>query len=153
MSGRKYAHWTVAISAALLTAGLILSCGDDDGDAAVSCQEVCEKLDECDDFIYGELGETLEDCVDTCEAELEGAGEDLREAFRCIQDTDCWDIMGSCLCLAVCEKLDECDFMFGYNMAECVEYCDDEWDLEDTMCYFAFSSCPNIIMFCRWLPI
>jgi hypothetical protein len=152
MSGRKEVFWAVAILAALVTAGLILACGDDDNGAAVSCQDVCAKLDECDDFIDGELGETLEDCVDTCEAELAGAGEDLREAFQCIPDTDCWEIMGSCLCPAVCEKLDECDMMVGYNMAECVEECDDEFYLEDTMCFYTFSSCQYLWMFCRWGP-
>jgi hypothetical protein len=152
MRGRKYALWLVIISAALVTGGLILSCGDDDGDTAVDCQDVCEKLDECDYFIDGELGETLAACVDACEEELAGAGEELIAAFQCITETDCWEIMGSCFCPTVCEKLDECDLMQGNNMVECVYYCEDGFVLEAILCHFAFSSCLYIDMFCPDLP-
>jgi hypothetical protein len=152
MSGRKYALWAVAVSAALLTAGLSLSCGDDDNGAAVDCQAVCEKLDKCDDFIYGELGETVRECVDTCEEELAGAGEELIEALKCIPDADCREIMGGCLCPTVCEKLDECNMMEDmedWNMAYCMYLCDYYFALEDAMCYYTFSSCQYVEMFCE----
>jgi hypothetical protein len=151
MRKRKEVLWTVVISAALLTAGLILSCGDDDNGAAVSCEAVCEKLDFCEYFIDDDLGDTVAECMDTCEEVLAGAGEELTEALKCIPDTDCWEIMGSCLCPTVCEKLDECDMMYDYNMAECMEYCTDDYNLEDIMCFYTFSSCLYIDMFCEEL--
>jgi hypothetical protein len=152
MSGKKYALWAVAVSAALLTAGLILACGDDDNGAAVDCQAVCEKLAECDEFIYGDLGESLAACVDTCEEELAGAGEELIEALKCIPDTDCREITGSCLCSSVCEKLKECNLLYGYNMAQCMDSCNDDFRLEEIMCFYNFSSCLYIDLLCPSLP-
>jgi hypothetical protein len=146
MSGRKEALWAVAISAALVTAGLILSCGDDDN-GAVSCQDVCEKLAECEDFFdEGEIAGTVAECVDSCEEELAGAGEEFLEAFRCIPDTDCWEIKGSCFCPTVCERLNEC---YPINMAHCMYgFCEDYLNLGEIMCFFEFSSCLYIDMFC-----
>jgi hypothetical protein len=149
MRGRKEALWTVVISAALLTAGLILSCGDDNGNgvAEVSCQDVCEKLDECD-LIPGILGETVEECEEACEEELAGANEGLVEAFSCVPDTDCRDIFGSCFCKPACEKLEECGIEMMDSMAECVAECEEEAPMEAMMCILGVSSCQSIIGFC-----
>jgi hypothetical protein len=156
MRGRKYVLWAAVISAAFVTAGLILSCGDDDGNgnggAAVSCQDVCEKLDECFGS-PGPFGETVADCVEACEEELAGGGGMFTEFYECIIDTDCWNILGTCLCKPACENLFDCGFYFWETTAQCVYICEEDIEEEEYAFYFftcplRFSSCHSILWFC-----
>jgi hypothetical protein len=147
MRGSKYALWVAVISAALVTAGLSLSCGDDDGDTDVDCQAACEKLMMCGYYFVGNAA----DCTKACEQELAEAKGDLREdlaaAFQCIPDTDCLNIYGDCFCKPACQKLADCNLLYpSYeSMAECVYECDDDWDLEDILvCFCGISSCQLI---------
>jgi hypothetical protein len=152
MRGRKEALWAVVISAALLTAGLILSCGDDDNGAAVDCQDACAKLAECDDFIPSDyFGYTVRECEVACEDELAGAGgEDFAEMFECFTDTGCEDILDDCLCQAYCEKLDECDILLDWDtVEECVTDCgEDNIYPGEILCTIGFSSCNLIWEYC-----
>lgn len=91
MRGRKKSVWAVAICAIFITAGLILSCGDDDDDGEVTatCRTVCEKMmNECG----FELEDTVDECVAVCEAD-EGMDQ---EFLDCLMDTDCEDIEDDC---------------------------------------------------------
>jgi hypothetical protein len=149
MSGRKYALWAVAISAVLVTAGLILSCGDDDdnGAIAVNCKDTCEKLEECE-WIPGYIGEDVEECEEACEAELGGAKEGLLKALQCIPDTDdCDDIWANCFCQAACEKIKDCHLL-GETMADCVYNFDEYYHPLDVICVLELSSCRFIYSFC-----
>jgi hypothetical protein len=152
MRGRKEVLWTVVISAALITAGLILSCAEDD--TAASCQAACERLRDCDEFEdidFDDFGGTVEYCVETCEAELAEAGGDLAEAFECVTDTDCRNIMGDCFCPAICEKMEDCTpEYFDYDSyADCVDDCQNE-QMRHIICYYHFSSCQFLYEFCWW---
>jgi hypothetical protein len=149
MRGRKEVLWIVAVSAALITAGLVLNCGDDeDSAAAVDCQAACEQYIMCTGDSY--FGDTVAECIDACEDELAGAKGDIREglaeAFACIPDTVCDDIKGECFCKLACQKFADCDFIDEYdNMADCVETCDDDWSIRFIFrCFFALSSCSLI---------
>jgi hypothetical protein len=151
MRGRKYELWVAVISAALLTAGMSLSCADEDNGAAVNCQDACEKLDACWGDPYP-FGYTVAECVDTCEQELAGAVADLREglaeAFACISDTVCDDIMGDCFCKPACQKLADCDILFFPSMTDCVGDCDDDWQVWQILyCLYGLSSC-ELIFWC-----
>jgi hypothetical protein len=165
MSGRKYALWAVAISAALLTAGLTLSCGDENGEnggAAVICQDACEKLNACgvNKEIFGLMllfGWTVADCLEACEDELAGGGGSLAEIFACIPDSDCWDIPGTCLCKPACENLFDCGiYLWWGSTAECVAECEVVIYMEDIFalylftCPLRFSSCQFIDEFCSY---
>lgn len=155
MRGKKEILWVVVISAAFVTAGLILSCGDDDGGGvAVDCQAACENLKDCEwipDFaillngFY--FGATIGECMEACEDELAGGGGDFAEMYECVTDADCNDILDDCLCQTYCDKLDECDlleWLWG-DMDECEYYCGDGylWPGE-LICVIGASSC-NII--------
>ena len=161
MSGKKVALWAVVISAALVTAGLVLSCGDEDnGEAEVNCQSVCEKLDYCKQFpVSLEVGYFFEyypgTCAETCEEMLEDEEDQKvvnQELLECIMDTDCVDIKGSCFCREACENLIDCDFFWGeYNsMAGCVYWYEDEEDLGYiAWCILYFSpDCDDISSYC-----
>lgn len=160
MSGKKVALWAVVISAVLVTAGLILSCGDDDnGDAAVSCQDVCEKLDYCKQFpLSSEVGYFFEyypgTCVETCEEMLEDEDDQNvvdQDLLECIMDTDCLDIKGSCFCKEACENLIDCDYYWWFDtLTECVYYCEDEIPLGYiAWCILYFSpDCDDIGDYC-----
>lgn len=120
MRGKKEVVWTVVISAALITAGLILSCGDDDG-GSVNCNEICEKfVDECE-FIEGDV----DDCVDECDAfyddfkDIEGA----METFECAVDTRCGYILVDCFCKAICEKYLDCEYFEEEELFACMGEC------------------------------
>jgi hypothetical protein len=148
MSGRRYALWAVAISAALVTAGSSLSCGDDDNGAiAVDCQAACEKLAECG-WIPGYIGETVEECEGACEAELPGAKEGLLKALQCVPDIDdCDELWANCFCQAACERLKDCLLLSG-TMAHCVSDCDEYYYELDVMCILELSSCQFIYSIC-----
>lgn len=127
MRGRKEAFWAVVISAALVTSGFILSCGDEDGNggAEVSCQDACEKLEECEWIPYGEyFGYTVNECVDACEEETAGGGGDFAEIYECVTDTDCDDLITECFCKIYCEKLDDCGINYWYTMDNCISECE-----------------------------
>jgi hypothetical protein len=147
MRGRKEALWAVAISAALVTAGLTLSCGDEDnGGAAVDCQAACEKLMMCDYEEFFIFGYPAADCIEACEQELAEAKADIREGlaevFACIPDTDCDNIKGDCFCKPACQKLADCGMLPYYNMADCVYWCDEEISISRIFrCSFGLSSC------------
>jgi hypothetical protein len=153
MTGKKDVLWVVVISAALITAGLSLSCGDDD--TAACCQAACERLKECEDFDdieFDDFGGTVELCVETCEAELAGAGGDLIEAFKCIPDTDCRNIYGDCFCPAACAKIDDCSpeyFWWLNSNADCLDDCRNERP-RYIICFYHFSSCQFLYEFCWW---
>jgi hypothetical protein len=142
MRGRKEVFWVVVISAALVTAGLSLSCGDEDnGEAEVNCQSVCERLDYCVQYPYAwQVADFFEyyaapgTCDEACELMLEDDEWDYglvnMELLECIMDTDCLDIKASCFCQGTCEKLKECDLLdfWGlYTMAYCVYYCEEHF--------------------------
>ncbi len=99
MRGRKKAIWVVAISAALITAGLIISCGDDEDAATRKCKRACEVFNECE-WIYpgSDLGESMEDCVEGCkEGTADLTPEELEALVECIENTDCDFIEVECL--------------------------------------------------------
>jgi hypothetical protein len=144
MRGRKYALWAVTIAAALVTAGLSLSCADDDN-GAVTCQAACERLKECREYEgigFYAFGGTVADCVEACEVELAGAEGGLREAFQCIPDTECEDIVSICFVPAVCPKLLDCspEYFWYESMADCKRALGD-WPVPSMFCFFRFSSC------------
>jgi hypothetical protein len=154
MRGKKEIMWAVAVSAALVTAGLILSCGDDDGGVAVDCQAACENLKECGfipDFMIKNgfyFGETVGECVEACEDELAGGGGDFAAMYECVTDAGCADILDDCLCPTYCEKLDECDLleMFWGTMESCLDTCGADGFLfqREIVCVIGASSC-NLI--------
>jgi hypothetical protein len=152
MSRKKELFWAMAVTVALVTAGLILSCGDDDG-TAVICQEACEKLKICSgengDGYLEDFGGTEAGCLEVCEGLLAGAKEELIEAFKCIPDVDhCDAIVEDCFCLTICDKLNYCAPYL--QISYCIEDCEDE-DLEaDIFCHFRFSSCQFILQFCEY---
>jgi hypothetical protein len=155
MKGRKEVLWIVAISVALVTAGLILSCGDDDdgGGAAVDCQAACENLEECDWITYGYFGNTVKDCMDVCEDEVTGGGgEDFAEMFECAIDADCEDIMPDCFCKIYCEKLEDCDIFYWETVDDCVEECYFFFMIDTALCSIGCSSCYMIWDWCM-MPI
>jgi hypothetical protein len=151
MSGRKEAFWALFISAALITAGLILSCGDDDG-TAVICQEACAKLKLCsgdngDDYLRY-FGETEAGCLEVCEEVLAGAKGELLEAFKCIPDVHCEAIVEDCFCLTICDRLNYC--VPGLEIASCIDECENEDVWAEILCHFRFSSCQFILGFCEY---
>lgn len=155
MRERKDVFWVIVISAALLTAGLVLSCGDDDnGGAVVDCQDACENLAECDwiPFDYS-FGETVKDCVDACEEEVAGdVGNDFAEMYECISDnTDCGEIWNDCICQIYCEKVDDCGISYWYTVDDCVDYCYNYYYsyFYPFLCNFGFSSCNLIWDYCE----
>jgi hypothetical protein len=154
MRGRKEARWAVVISVTLITAGLILSCGDDEDEGpAVSCRDACENLEKCELLPDKYLGVTVADCTGICEGELEGEGEggDLTELYDCITDTDCDYLKADCLCQAYCEKLDGCSFLsllWYDDVDECVTDCAGGYSIYTIMCTLGYSSCYFIEHFC-----
>ena len=154
MKGRKEVLWTVVISAALVTAGLLLSCGDDDnGGAVVDCQAACENLEECEWVPYSEyFGYSVKECVDVCEEEVAGdVGNDFAEMYECISDnTDCDEIWNDCFCQIYCEKVDDCGISYWYTVDDCVEYCYYYYGyFYPFLCNFGFSSCNLIWDYCE----
>jgi hypothetical protein len=155
MSGRKELLWALVVSAALFTAGLILSCGDDDGngEAATDCQGACEKLKECNWFSgFYYFGYTVRDCVYICEEELAGdAAGNLAELYECIADADCEDLDEDCFFQPLCEKLvTDCE-IWPPPVSDCVDYCHEEepgYCFYLSICSLAFSSCQYIEGFC-----
>lgn len=156
MRGRKEVLWAVIVSAALVTAGLILSCGDDNGngngDSATDCQEACENLWECEWIpYYYYFGYPVRDCVYSCKDELAGDGGGFAELYECISDADCEDIGEDCFFQPLCEKLiDDCE-IWGGSVSECVDFCyydEPEYCVYLTLCSLAFSSCQYIENFC-----
>jgi len=153
MRGRKKAVWAVVICVAFITAGLILSCGDDD-DAVVSpslCQPICERFEEYE-WIPGDFGNTVADCVDGCE---QGEEEPDKEFLECIVDTPCETMMEVCLmemfCQTACEKFDDCGWIpdgFGDTVADCVDGCKLDAEIEGLMCIFDAETCDDIVADC-----
>jgi hypothetical protein len=151
MRGKKEVFWAVVISAALVTAGLTLNCGDENDDenggAAVVCQDACEKLKACLGDPYP-FGYTVAECVEACEEELAGGGGSLAEVLECISDSDCMYIyFNSCLCQVACEKFIDCElFWYWGSTAECLLMCgmylfEDEDIFYMFTCPLRFSSC------------
>ncbi len=100
MKGRKRAVWAVIICATLITAGLILSCGDDDDDGtSARCQRACEVFEECGLIPGEEFGATVADCVDGCVTEVptDLTPEEFEEVVTCLENTSCDDIEEVCM--------------------------------------------------------
>ena len=94
MRGRKRAIWAVVISATLITAGLILSCGD----GVATCKGACEKSSEYRIFEEFKDGpKSVEECVEKCKEELEKHKEETIRAINCIMDNNSHDEIIDCL--------------------------------------------------------
>ena len=124
MRGKKGAVWAVVILAAFITAGLVLSCGDDDGgngEPDVTCEDFCEKfVDECE-FFEGDV----DDCVDECDAfyddfkDIEG----VTEVFECAVDTRCGYVFHDCFCKAFCGRYFDCEEIDEIELIYCMALC------------------------------
>jgi hypothetical protein len=104
MKGKREALWAVVVSATLITAGLILGCGDD----APTCQDACKKLVEECNITAMDGWNTVEECVEACET----PNEEWEEAeIRCIVDVSCDDLGQVCImCGWACEiVINECE--------------------------------------------
>lgn len=99
MKRRKGAAWAVVIFAILIMAGLIISCGDDDGGVSTAaCQDACDILDECDMWgVNEEVPPNLEVCYPFCDdGDFDAEDE---EGINCINNHagDCDYIQWECL--------------------------------------------------------
>ena len=96
MKERTKAVWVVAIFAVLITAGLILGCGDDDGGVSTAaCQDACDKLDNCElwnEIPYGEGPQSFEECYAFCDGGNFDAED--KEVINCINRYDDCGVIG-----------------------------------------------------------
>ncbi len=94
MKRRKGTVWAVVISATLITAGLILSCGD----GAATCKAACEKGSEYRIFEEFKKGpKSVEECVEKCKEGLEKDKEETMRLINCTMDNNSHDEIMDCL--------------------------------------------------------
>lgn len=144
MKGKRETVWAVIISATLITAGLILSCGDDD--VAPTCQNACKKLVEDCEGMFDEWWETVEECAEDCEEGVEWKEVEI----RCLLDVSCDDLGQVCLwCGWACGVIDECEFEVELpggveDLDTCYEECKKE---DDGIMFDYYAGCVLDMMF------
>jgi hypothetical protein len=138
MKGKKETIWAVVITTALITAGLFLSCGDDD-DAAPTCQNACNKLINDCEGMFTDVWATVEDCVEDCE----GPNEKWKEAeIRCILDVSCIDLGQVCMmCGWACGVISECELEGLPGGVEDLDKCYEECKKKDDGIMFDLADC------------
>lgn len=120
-----------------------------DGPYEDDCEAFCLDLDECDLF---DDDETIDDCIDLCDAEPDPALE------SCVESSDSCDEVEDCLdddddpeeCDDFCVDLDDCDLLDdGETIDDCVDLCETDPDPELETCVESAGTCDDVEL-CLW---
>ena len=120
------------------------------GMASPTCDEVCQKVEECGLLL------PQENCRGICETEWDA------DARQCMTESVCEDIPSTCLpaaegdpCVSYCNRLSECGLVESGNQYECIESClaVDDPNLRDCVSRIECEQIPDVCLAQNYDPV